>query len=119
MRAWLVLGVLTLLLALTPHPVSADAGLPKGCFCLRHVATDQVLHGCTGFKPPGSFFGHARCTNEIGEESTVLLTETWAVLAEGAPECNPCQVGDRPTREVPREEGDSQQEDGEPNGDSR
>jgi hypothetical protein len=111
------LGVLTLLLAATPRPASAEAGSPKGCFCLRHVATDQVLHGCIGFKPPGSYFGHARCTVEKGEESTVLMTETWTVLAEGAPGCDPCQVGDRPTREVPRKE-DSQQEDGEPVEDS-
>ena len=113
MRAWLVPSVLTLLLAATPRLALAEAGPPKGCFCLRHVKTDQVLRGCTGFKPPGSFFGHARCAIGKGEESTVLLTETWTILAEGAPGCDPCQVGDRPTREVPR------QEDGEPNGDSR
>ena len=117
MRVWLVLGVLTLLLAAMPRPASTDAGLPKGCLCLRHVATDQVLRGCTGFKPPRSVFGRARCANEEGEESTVLLTETGAVVAGAAPGCDPCQVGNRPTREVPREE-DSQQEDGEPNGDS-
>ena len=117
MRAWLVLSALTLLLAAMPHPAAAEAGLPQGCFCLRHVATDQVLRGCTGFKPPGSYFGHARCAIGKGEESTVLLTETWTILTEGAPGCDPCQVGDRPTREVPRKE-DSQHEDGEPNGDS-
>jgi hypothetical protein len=82
------------------------------------VATDQVLRGCTAFKPPMSHLGYARCAIGKGEESTVLLTETWTILAEGAPGCEPCQVKDRPTREVPREE-DSQQEEGKPDGDSR
>jgi hypothetical protein len=46
-----------------------------------------------------------------------LLTETWIVLAEGAPGCDPCQVADHPTREVPRVR--PREEKGEPIEDSR
>jgi hypothetical protein len=87
---------------------------PKGCFCLKHVATDQFLRGCSGFKPSGSFYGRAFCTDsETGADSDVLMTEAWMVVAEGMERCAPCELQSRTTREVPRKPEDEQDEAGE------
>lgn len=102
MRAWLGAAVAVVLAAAAPRPGSAQNEVPDGCFCLRHLATEQVLRACTGFKPPRSYFGRARCLDERGEDFPVLMTEAWAVVADGAAGCEPCRRDVRLLRNVPR-----------------
>lgn len=89
MRAILVLAAL---LAAMPLEAFAQAAPPEGCFCLRHVASGQVLRGCSGYKPPGGHFSRALCKNEKGQNTDVLVTDDkWLVVPDGEPACSPCQ----------------------------
>lgn len=88
MRSGLVLAAL---LTTTPLEAIAQVAPPDGCFCLRHVASGQILQGCSGYKPPGGFFSRALCRNAGGETADVLMDDTWVVVPDGKPDCDPCQ----------------------------
>lgn len=110
-NAWRLEPAIALALLLVPFGAFGQSAPPEGCFCLKHVATDQFLRACSGFKPSGSFYGRAFCTDsETGAESDVLMTESWTVIAEGVEACAPCEPTGRITPELPRQPTDQQAE---------
>lgn len=96
------LAILTLLFAAKPPGAAAQADPPEGCFCLRHVKTQQVQTACASYKPLRGHYIRGFCTNEKGEPADILLTDDWIVIADGAPGCLPCRPADRSIRLVPR-----------------
>lgn len=92
MRSGLVLATL---LAASPLEAFPQSAPPDGCFCLRHVASGQILQGCSGYKPPGGFFSRALCRNSEGESADILMDDAWVVVPNGEPDCDPCQAEKR------------------------
>jgi hypothetical protein len=110
-KAWRLELAIAVASLLVPYGVVGQSAPPEGCFCLKHVATDQLLRGCSGFKPKGSIYGRAFCTDsETGADNDVLMTEAWTVVVEGMQGCAPCAPTSRTTPEVPRKPTDEQDE---------
>ena len=98
MRRLLLAG----LLAAWSPGIAAQPALPEGPFCLRHVATDQMVRDCLAFQPPGTLDAAALCRNEAGERIELTVTEAWSAVGAGAPDCPARAPGRRSTEEVPR-----------------
>ena len=74
-----------------PATVSAQPdALPEGCFCVRHLATDDVARDCEAFHPAASFFPRALCTNDRGERVSLPMDDRRVVVPALDDRCRPC-----------------------------
>ena len=75
----------------------------RSCFCLRHLPTNQLLHGCTGFRRPPASTVTALCKDsEQDKKVSVVIQPPWAFVPSGAAGCNPCPAKTRKTEDNPR-----------------